>query len=105
MALLYPLKSLRTYFWTLLLLKTFGSIGPIITEIINQSLQSGVILTFFQQVEPKIRKPNLDTADLINCRPISKIPFLDKICEKVISVQLNVFFDVNSILDTFQSGP
>lgn len=106
LATMTPSSSPLDILPTTMFLKTFGSIGPCIVEIINQSLQTGVIPAFFKQaaVEPKLKKSNLDPANLKNYRPISKLPFLAKILEKVVAEQLNAFVDENSFFDTFQSG-
>ncbi len=42
--------------------------------------------------------------DLVNYRPISNLPFLSKILEKVISSQLYSFLEKNGICEEFQSG-
>ncbi len=41
---------------------------------------------------------------LTNYQPISKLPFLSKVLEKVVFHQLSSFFKHNDILDRFQSG-
>lgn len=47
---------------------------------------------------------SLDPNDFKNFRPISKLPFMHKILEKVVHNQLTDFLNVNNIMDTFQSG-
>ncbi len=42
--------------------------------------------------------------DLVNYIPISNLPFLSKILEKVASSQLYSFLEKNYILEDFQSG-
>lgn len=49
-------------------------------------------------------KPSLDASVLNNFRPISKLPFLSKILEKIISTQLISFLNNNDIFEKFQSG-
>ncbi len=55
-------------------------------------------------IEPVLKKINLDSTDLKNVRPISKLPFINKILEKVVHNQLTDFLCGNNILDIFQSG-
>ncbi len=55
-------------------------------------------------MEPLIKKPNLDPNILSNYRPISKLPFISKILEKAVLLQLQSYLDVHGILDIFQSG-
>ncbi len=55
-------------------------------------------------IKPLIKKPQLDPKDLVNYRPISNLPFLSKILEKVVSSQLYSFLEKNYICEDFQSG-
>ncbi len=51
-----------------------------------------------------LKKENLDKSVLCNYRPISKLPFLAKILEKSVLIQLESFLDDNDICEVFQSG-
>ncbi len=51
-----------------------------------------------------LKKTQLDPKDLVNYRPISHLPFLSKILEKVVSSQLYSFLEKNYICEDFQSG-
>lgn len=79
------------------------SIGPCLASIINSSLESGRVPSYFKQavVQPLVKKPNLDPSLLSNFRPISKLPFISKLFEKVVAHQLTVALN---ILDKFESG-
>ncbi len=55
-------------------------------------------------MQPLLKKPTLDSSVLDNYRPISKLPFLAKLLEKVVLNQLSTFLNGNKILDKFQSG-
>ncbi len=55
-------------------------------------------------IKPLIKKTQLDPKDLVNYRPISNLPFLSKILEKVVSSQLYSFLEKNGICEEFQSG-
>ena len=61
---------------------------PLITRIVNSSLCSGVVPPQFKQavVTPLLKKPGLDPNDLKNFRPLSSLPFISKILEKVVSL-------------------
>ena len=89
-----------------LFVKVFDTIGPWVTKMVNLSLSTGVFPNSFKHavVEPLLKKTGLDPTDLSNYRPISKLPFLSKILEKVVSEQLSFFLDQSSIHETFQSG-
>ncbi len=74
--------------------------------IINSSLSLGYVPKNFKLavIKPLIKKTQLDPKDLVNYRPISNLPFLSKILEKVVSSQLYSFLETNDICEDFQSG-
>uniref|UniRef100_A0A8C1PFC4 Reverse transcriptase domain-containing protein n=1 Tax=Cyprinus carpio TaxID=7962 RepID=A0A8C1PFC4_CYPCA len=80
-------------------------IDPLLT-IINSSLLLGYVPKSFKLavIKPLIKKPQLDPKELVNYRPISNLPFLSKILEKVVSSQLYSFLEKNGICEDFQSG-
>ncbi len=80
-------------------------IDPLLA-IINSSLSLGYVPKTFKLavIKPLIKKPQLDPKDLVNYRPISNLPFLSKILEKVVSSQLYSFLEKNDICEDFQSG-
>ena len=77
-----------------------------ILAIFNKSLSSGVIPSIFKSaiVQPLLKKSNLDSSNLNNFRPISKLPFLSKALEKVVYSQLLTFLNDNALFELFQSG-
>ena len=91
---------------TTLLLKMFDIVGPCVEKIINLSLRSGSVPSYFKHavVNPILKKPNLDPSEPNNYRPISKLPFISKILEKVVACQLTSFMEQHNLFDTFQSG-
>ena len=86
--------------------QVFHSIGPCVVEMINTSLLTGVVPDIFKHaiVEPVLKKPSLDPLQPMNYRPISKLPFMAKILEKVVAEQLTTFLEINNIFDKYQSG-
>ncbi len=62
-------------------------------NIINSSLSLGHVPKPFKLVviKPLIKKPKLDPCELTNYRPISNLPFMSKIFERVVSAQLCSF--------------
>ncbi len=73
---------------------SFDIIGSSIQTIINSCLVSGTVPAFLKHavVHPLLKKPNVDVKCLNNYRPISKLPFLLKVMEKVVQSQLLPFF-------------
>ncbi len=77
-----------------------------ILEVVNTSLLSGTFPNSLKTavVKPLLKKRNLDNTMLSNYRPISNLPFIGKIIEKVAFNQLNNYLNSNGYLDNFQSG-
>ncbi len=75
-------------------------------EVANTSLLSGTFPNSLKTavVKPLLKKRNLDNTILSNYRPISNIPFIGKIIEKVVFNLLNKYLHSNGYLDNFQSG-
>uniref|UniRef100_A0A9J8DEF0 Reverse transcriptase domain-containing protein n=1 Tax=Cyprinus carpio carpio TaxID=630221 RepID=A0A9J8DEF0_CYPCA len=75
-------------------------------NIINSSLSLGHIPKPFKLavIKPLIKKPQLDPSELANYRPISNLPFMSKILEKVVSAQLCFYLQKNDLYEEFQSG-
>lgn len=77
---------------------------PILTHIINFSLESEVFPTSWRKAFiiplPKINNPS----SLNHFRPISILPFLSKILEAVVHKQLSSHIFSNNLLSNFQSG-
>ncbi len=73
-------------------------IDPLLA-IINSSLLLGYVPKTFKLavINPLIKKTQLDPKDLVNYRPISNLPFLSKILEKVASSKLYSFLEKNYI--------
>ena len=89
------------------LIKSHSSaISPMITKILNQSLRSSHVPTSLKTavIKPLLKKPSLDPEAPANYRPISNLPFLSKVLEKVVSAQLHNHLITNSLYEKFQSG-
>ena len=77
-----------------------------ITAIINESLNSGIVPSHFKNaiITPLIKKQNLDQNELKNYRPVSNLPFISKILEKVVSHQILNHIKQFDLLETNQSA-
>lgn len=91
---------------TVLLKKCVPEIEPFITHIINCSLISAIVPAELKMaaVTPILKKPGLDHLNMNNYRPISNLPFLSKILEKVVASQLRSYLSENGLFEPFQSG-
>ena len=69
---------------TKLLKDVLGVINTHILKIINGSLSSSIVPSALKVavVKPMLKKHNLDPKVLNNYRPISNLPFLDKVLER-----------------------
>ena len=79
---------------------------PTITNIINTSLTTGIVPRDLKTaiVKPLFKKPSLDKNLLKNYRPISNLPFLSKILEKVVLHKLLSHLQENNLSNPFQSA-
>ena len=79
---------------------------PLLTLLVNKSLTTGVVPQMLKiaQVIPRLKKPSLDPDMLQNYRPVSNIPFLSKILEKIVVKQLNNYLTANNLHDQYQSA-
>ena len=91
---------------TPLLVTHLDSLIEFITSVINESLQTGVVPSIFKHalVIPLLKKLNLSPEELKNFRPVSNLPFLSKVLEKVVLVQLKTHLIENSLYELYQSA-
>lgn len=84
----------------------FNCLATELLQIVNNSLKSGIFpeAVKIAVIRPLLKKSSLDVSVLNNYRPISNLPFIGKIIEKVIYRQLNNFLISTGCLDKFQSG-
>ena len=82
------------------------SLASVVTDISNASLSEGVMPNQLKHalVHPRLKKPSLCRNTLNNYRPVSNLPQLSKIIEKVIADKLNTHLCNESLTDTFQSA-
>ncbi len=103
------LKSLTCYLDTLptsFFKSVLNCLEADLLEVVNASLLSGTFPNSLKTavVKPLLKKSNLNNAMLSNYRPISNLPFIGKIIEKVVFNQLNNYLNSNGYLDNCQSG-
>ena len=80
------------------------AILPTITSIFNASLTSGVFPSAWKMAEITPIPKEGDHEQANNNRPISLLPMLSKVCEKVVLNQVVSYLDINKRLSTEQSG-
>ena len=86
--------------------KSIKSLLPAITDITNESLKSGIFPSCLKSALtiPTLKKPSLDPESLKNYRPISNLPFLGKVIERVVCSQIMSYVAKNSLLPSRQSA-
>ena len=91
---------------TALVKSNLSAISPLITQVINDSLQAGHVPPALKTaiIKPLLKKPTLDPEDLANYRPISNLSFISKALEKVVAAQLQDHLKQNNLYEQFQSG-
>ena len=79
---------------------------PALTRIINHSITSGCFPSAFKgaHVMPLLKKSSLDRDTMKNYRPISNLPFVSKVVERVVASQLNAHMLEHSLLEPAQSA-
>ena len=96
---LYPMP-------TNLLKDNIDTLAPIITDIVNNSLQSGVAPAAMKHaiVTPIMKKRGLDANSYMNYRPISSLSVVSKTVERYGALELHRFLDDKCLIDPFQSA-
>lgn len=77
-----------------------------IIKVINHSLQTGHVPATLKTavIRLLLKKPTLDPDIFANYRPISNLPLISKVLEKVVAAQLQVHLKQNYLFEKFQSG-
>ena len=88
------------------LTKCLQRLLPVITDIVNRSLDEALMPNSLKTalIIPLLKKTNLDTEDFKNFRPVSNLPFVSKLIEKSVAVQLVQYIDDNNLDEKLQSA-
>ena len=80
--------------------------APAITAMINTSFRMGDVPCELKTavIRPTLKKPNLDKESFKNYRPISNLPFVSKVMERVSFSRLLNYLRTNNLLDNHQSA-
>ncbi|KAJ2946731.1 hypothetical protein O0L34_g12790 [Tuta absoluta] len=87
-----------------MILLSLGVVLPILSHIFNFSLSTGTFPNCWRRAAvipiPKVSNPST----MSHYRPISILPFLSKVLERLVHHQLNSFMNSHKLLSPFQSG-
>ena len=81
-------------------------LAPYYCSIVNFSLYSSIFPDVFKHAEitPLLKKTNLDCNKLYNYRPISQLPLLSKIIEKIVSRQIIEYLLFHNLFDEYKNA-
>ena len=102
-----PTKSCSLDFVpTWLLKECISEIAPYIAHVVNLSFSTGIFPSCLKQaiVYPLLKKVNLDHNNLNNYRPVSNLPFLSKVIERIVSNKLVKYLSKRGDTLKFQSA-
>ena len=82
------------------------TLSPYILDIIIISLNYGIFPTSFKHAisSPILKKSLLDPNIIANYHPISQLPFLSKILERIVAIQFNRYIAENKLYDIYQNA-
>lgn len=87
-----------------MILMALEKVTPILCHILNCSLFTSTFPNVWRSAYvipvPKINNPS----SFSHFRPISILPFLSKVAERIVSFQLRLYLSRNNLLNPFQSG-
>jgi hypothetical protein len=91
---------------TPLLFECLDAVMPVLTNIVNTSLTTGIYPSIYKAaiVKPLLKKPTLDPNELKNYRPVSNLSFMSKVLEKVVLAQVFSHLNSHNLISEFQSA-
>ena len=97
-----PLDPLPTW----LLKENLNALIPLITVIVNRSLQTAKVPKVLKRgiIRPVLKDQDLDTELKLNYRPVTNLAFLTKVLEKVVNSRIDVHLKENNLFDKYQSA-
>ena len=91
---------------THLLKANLSSLVPVIADIVNVSIATGVFPSAFKKalVTPLLKKTTLDANDVKNYRPVSNLCCVFKIVEKVVALRFSKHLSDKDLYEQMQSA-
>ena len=90
---------------TSLVVECMDELFPVITVIINSSLQSGHFPEVWEKaiVTPLLKKCGSDSSNFKNLRPVSNLSYISKLTESAVADQIQSHLATNNLYPVFQS--
>ena len=91
---------------TTLLKSCLDVLLPILCKITNLSMSSSCVPFCFKQdiVTPLLKKPSLEREDMQSYRPVSNLPYVSKLVEKVVMKRMNDHLELHNLCEPLQSA-
>ena len=91
---------------TTLLINFVDLIYPIITHIVNSTISTSIFPSNLKhaEIKPQIKDNSQNSNDLKQFRPLSRIPYMSKVIEKVMHQQLDEYIMNHCLHAKYQSG-
>ena len=91
---------------TRLLKENVDVLAPFFVELFNKSLSTGTVPALFKAVfiTPRLKKANMDPADVKSYRPISNLSVTSKLLERLVAKQLVDYLTSSGLLPALQSA-
>ena len=91
---------------TWLLKKISEMISPFVKSMVNQSFSEGIVPKFWKsaQITPLLKKPSLNHKVASSYRPISNLPVLSKLSERLVLDRVMSYLNNSNLLPTHQSA-
>ena len=101
-----PTSSIVDPIPTKIVLDCLEILLPVLVRIINGSLESATVPQMFKTavIKPLLKKKGLDPSDCKSFRPVSNLPYVSKLLERVVSQQLLQHLTTHGLIDKFQSA-
>ena len=89
-----------------ILKKHVSSLIPVITKLVNLSMETGCLPSSFKKalVTPLLKKSILNPEVMKNYSPVSNLPFVSKVLERVVLRRLSNHLDVTNQHEPHQSA-
>ena len=91
---------------TFLIKECMDELAPVITVLINSSLRASYVPPTLKSaiVTPVLKKKSADCDELSNFRPVSSLPYISKLLEKVVVSRLHEHKIANGLYEPLQSA-
>ena len=91
---------------TRMLKDNVDALAPFLVALFNKSLTAGTVPKLFEEafITPLLKKPDADSADVRFYRPISNLPVLSKLLERLVAKQLIGYLTSERLLPDLQSA-